>query len=142
MVSLRARGSELGLQLEKLLGPRDVATRDLAAAGKWKELSQELKQRIDAKQPVSKLGLAAAQILAGDMGGYRETCEAAMARSRDSHMWAKASLVKLCSLAPENGIDAKLIQQIATEAREIRQQLDENCDRVGGLSFRYVRTVF
>ncbi len=66
--------------------------------------------------------LAAVQVLADDMEGYRRTCErlldpgAARSRIRDYHV------VRACTLAPLAGLDLSRAEEIGT--REIRPKLE------------------
>jgi thiol-disulfide isomerase/thioredoxin len=120
VVSLSARGDELGKQLGLLIGPRFMKPRSLAIERRWKDVAEEMKSLVTAGEGGNsyRVGLSVAQILSGDLEGYAESCRPAWERYHNSHRWAQATSVRLCCLAPDSGVDPKEIQRVAHKAAE------------------------
>jgi len=62
--------------------------------------------------------LAVIQLQAGDLEGYRDTCQEAFARFARGNVFHQAYLAQLCCLSPQSGVDREEVARVAAEARE------------------------
>jgi cytochrome oxidase Cu insertion factor (SCO1/SenC/PrrC family) len=119
VVSLFARGGQLRQLLIDLLGPPYGHGKALAIAGRWGQLAADFEKVVEISPDNGGcwLSLAVAYLQAQDTEGYKRTCGRAFQQLSDSHMWAQAILVQVCSLAPDAGLDRKELTRVADAAR-------------------------
>lgn len=105
VIHLNARGHELRLELARLIGPRSGEAGNLAVNGKWSEAAEAMK-RFVAEHEWAKhcYGLVAAQILAGDLQGYRATCKSLWQQIDQRGPHEQSDIVICCSLLPDSGV--------------------------------------
>ncbi len=80
----------------------------------WKLLAVEL-GRLVMEKPDSQgdyMALAVAQLMAGDIRGYKTTCADALRRLPNHKPYTKAFLVQLCCLSPDSAIDGHRIASL------------------------------
>jgi peroxiredoxin len=118
VVSLHARGGQLPILLRQLLGPSYSHGKALAIAGRWDQLAEDFEKIVEMSPENGGCwhSLAVAYLQAQDTEGYTRTCRRAFQRLSDSHIWAQAVMVQVCSLAPDAGIDPSELTQVAEAA--------------------------
>lgn len=118
VVSIRARGGQLPGLLKDLLGPAYEHGAALAMAGRWEELAANFEKvvKINPGNGGAWHSLAIAYLQAKDSDGFKQTCKRAFNQLSDSHVWAEATLIQLCSLGPDAGLDRKELTKVADAA--------------------------
>ena len=136
VVSLQARGAELGKQLTKLIGPKTMVARDFAANGEWEQAAQKMQEWVAESPKNSNFnwGLAAAQLNAGDLEGYRRTCEMAWKKIRKTGMFAKGKLAVLCTMSDDCGVELELLQELS---KELLDQAENNSTKFARIMTNY-----
>ncbi len=104
--------------LKQLLGPSYGHGKSLAVAGRWDQLAADFEKvvKISPQNGGAWQSLAVAYLQAGDMEAYKRACGQAFRQLSGSHVWARATLVQLCSLSPDAGLDRKRVTQVADAA--------------------------
>nr|MBC8875589.1 redoxin family protein [Planctomycetota bacterium] len=125
VVSLNARGDELGKLLAQFLGPAGAEAGVLARAKKWDEAGRQYQAlaRLNPSNVNHWRALVACRLQSNDVEGYRTACKGAFASLSKSYIWARATLVQLCAFGPDCGVDRDALSRIATD---VLRQSDNN----------------
>ncbi|MBC8867790.1 MAG: redoxin domain-containing protein, partial [Planctomycetes bacterium] len=117
VVSLNARGAELGKLLAQLIGPAGAEAGVLARAKKWDQAARHY-QALARLNPSSEnhwRALVACRLQSNDIEGYGTACKEAFARLSRSHIWSRTKLVQLCAFGPNCGVDGEALSRIAAD---------------------------
>ena len=119
VVSLEARGSELGKQLEKLMGPPTKVASGLAAEGDWKGAAAAMQPLIQSEptNAIYRLAQGAAFLTAKDREGFRDACRTTYSafEKSDDH-WGKSRFAWMGCLARDPGVSREIIDRFASES--------------------------